>query len=279
MAIRSFDFWIHEQDIRVPLRRPGHTSGPAAELALDEVRRSFGYIVGKRAGIPDGSSVCSSSCTGRSKANLQRSSTDAPAYWTTSTTLTPSSEPTHSPSCCWPVEGPTPKPTCATATSSSEVTQNLPVNSPATSDSLLNASKNFASVLQRKRCKLVRATWPVDVPAQRYRQGISPLQLAALPAALLRRGSGQRLVNVQHDEPGELSGRSNDPESTEPGVDLDLPVAAAPQRRGPRFQASDTQPASQTTVIRERQHGLVLPSGLNRRPQSRPRTSPRDRQD
>jgi len=57
MAIRNFDFWVHEQDIRVPLGGPGHTGGPAAELALDEVRRSFGYIVGKRAGIPDGSSV------------------------------------------------------------------------------------------------------------------------------------------------------------------------------------------------------------------------------
>jgi uncharacterized protein (TIGR03083 family) len=57
MAIRNFDFWVHEQDIRIPLGRTGHTSGPAAELALDEVRRSFGYIVGKRAGIPDGSSV------------------------------------------------------------------------------------------------------------------------------------------------------------------------------------------------------------------------------
>jgi uncharacterized protein (TIGR03083 family) len=57
MAIRNFDFWVHEQDIRVPLDRPGHTSGPAALLALEEVRRSFGYIVGKRAGIPDGSSV------------------------------------------------------------------------------------------------------------------------------------------------------------------------------------------------------------------------------
>ena len=57
MAIRNFDFWVHEQDIRVPLGRPGHASGPAAELALDEVRRSFGYIVGKRAAIPDGSSV------------------------------------------------------------------------------------------------------------------------------------------------------------------------------------------------------------------------------
>jgi uncharacterized protein (TIGR03083 family) len=57
MAIRNFDFWVHEQDIRVPLGRPGHTNGPAAELALDEVRRSFGYIVGKRAAVPDGSSV------------------------------------------------------------------------------------------------------------------------------------------------------------------------------------------------------------------------------
>ncbi len=57
MAIRNFDFWVHEQDIRVPLGRPGHTSGPAAELALDEVRRSFGYIVGKRARLPDGSRV------------------------------------------------------------------------------------------------------------------------------------------------------------------------------------------------------------------------------
>ncbi len=57
MAIRNFDFWVHEQDIRVPLGRPGHTSGPAAELALEEVRRSFGYIVGKRAAVPDGSSV------------------------------------------------------------------------------------------------------------------------------------------------------------------------------------------------------------------------------
>ena len=57
MAMRNFDFWVHEQDIRVPLGRPGHTSGPAAELALDEVSRSFGYIVGKRAAIPDGSRV------------------------------------------------------------------------------------------------------------------------------------------------------------------------------------------------------------------------------
>jgi uncharacterized protein (TIGR03083 family) len=57
MAIRTFDFWVHEQDIRVPLGVPGHLTGPAAEMALDEVRRSFGYIAGKKVGVPDGRSV------------------------------------------------------------------------------------------------------------------------------------------------------------------------------------------------------------------------------
>ncbi|MCC6437341.1 MAG: maleylpyruvate isomerase family mycothiol-dependent enzyme [Acidimicrobiales bacterium] len=57
MAVRTFDFWVHEQDIRVPVGKPGHLTGGAAEMSLDEVRMSMGYIVGKRAGIPDGNSV------------------------------------------------------------------------------------------------------------------------------------------------------------------------------------------------------------------------------
>jgi uncharacterized protein (TIGR03083 family) len=57
MAVRTFDFWVHEQDVRVPVGRPGHLEGPAAEMSLDEVRLSLGYIVGKRAGVPDGRSV------------------------------------------------------------------------------------------------------------------------------------------------------------------------------------------------------------------------------
>ncbi|MFN0027361.1 MAG: maleylpyruvate isomerase family mycothiol-dependent enzyme [Acidimicrobiales bacterium] len=57
MAVRNFDFWVHEQDIRVPVGKPGHLDGPAAEMALDEVRLSWGYIIGKRANIPDGRSV------------------------------------------------------------------------------------------------------------------------------------------------------------------------------------------------------------------------------
>lgn len=54
MAIREFDMWVHERDIRVPLGLPGDDGGPAAEMALDEVAGSIGFIVGKKIGVPDG---------------------------------------------------------------------------------------------------------------------------------------------------------------------------------------------------------------------------------
>lgn len=57
MDIRVFDHWVHEQDIRRPLGLPGHEDGPAAERSIDEIRMSLPYIVGKRIGLPDGSSI------------------------------------------------------------------------------------------------------------------------------------------------------------------------------------------------------------------------------
>jgi uncharacterized protein (TIGR03083 family) len=57
MQIRVFDCWVHEQDIRDALRRPGHEDGAVAEQAVDEIARALGYIVGKKAGAPEGSSV------------------------------------------------------------------------------------------------------------------------------------------------------------------------------------------------------------------------------
>lgn len=54
MAVRVFDFWVHEQDIRGPLGLPGHESGPAAEMSIDEIEMSLGYIVGKKVGLEDG---------------------------------------------------------------------------------------------------------------------------------------------------------------------------------------------------------------------------------
>lgn len=57
MRIRVFDCWMHEQDIRDAVGRPGHTRGPAVELALDEMESAMGFVVGKRAGAPSGATV------------------------------------------------------------------------------------------------------------------------------------------------------------------------------------------------------------------------------
>lgn len=57
MQIRVYDCWIHEQDIRAALDLPGHESGPCADQSLEEVTRALGFIVGKKAGAPQGSAV------------------------------------------------------------------------------------------------------------------------------------------------------------------------------------------------------------------------------
>ncbi len=57
MAIREFDMWVHERDIRVPLGLAGDDGGPAAEMALDEVHASIGFIVGKKIGLADGKGI------------------------------------------------------------------------------------------------------------------------------------------------------------------------------------------------------------------------------
>jgi uncharacterized protein (TIGR03083 family) len=57
MRIRVFDCWMHEQDIRDALGRPGGEDTPGAAVALDEMTESLGYLIGKRAGFPDGSSA------------------------------------------------------------------------------------------------------------------------------------------------------------------------------------------------------------------------------
>jgi uncharacterized protein (TIGR03083 family) len=57
LEIRVFDFWVHERDITTPLHWPTEDSGPSAEIALAEVESSLGYIVGKRVGLPNGTSI------------------------------------------------------------------------------------------------------------------------------------------------------------------------------------------------------------------------------
>jgi len=57
LEIRIFDFWVHERDITTPLGWPTDDSGPRAEIALGQVESSIGYIVGKKVGLPDGTSI------------------------------------------------------------------------------------------------------------------------------------------------------------------------------------------------------------------------------
>ena len=57
MQIRVFDCWLHEQDIRDAVGRPGHESGLAVDIVLDEMATALGFVVGKKAGATSGQSV------------------------------------------------------------------------------------------------------------------------------------------------------------------------------------------------------------------------------
>jgi uncharacterized protein (TIGR03083 family) len=57
MQIRVFDCWLHEQDIRDAVGRPGHESGLAVDVVLDEMATALGFVVGKKAGAAPGDRV------------------------------------------------------------------------------------------------------------------------------------------------------------------------------------------------------------------------------
>ena len=57
MHIRVMDAWVHEQDIRRALGKPGNEASPAAEHSLGRFVRSLPMVIGKRAKAPDASVV------------------------------------------------------------------------------------------------------------------------------------------------------------------------------------------------------------------------------
>ena len=57
MTIRLFDCWVHEQDVRRAVGRPGHLSGQGAETTLATIQGSLPRTVAKLAGAPEGASV------------------------------------------------------------------------------------------------------------------------------------------------------------------------------------------------------------------------------
>jgi len=57
LHIRVLDCWIHEQDMRRALDKPGHGGGPAADHTIDRLLRTIPIVVGKRAATPEGGAV------------------------------------------------------------------------------------------------------------------------------------------------------------------------------------------------------------------------------
>lgn len=54
---RPLDIWMHEQDVRRALDRPGNLDSPAARHTAVYLAESLGYVVGKRVGAPAGTTV------------------------------------------------------------------------------------------------------------------------------------------------------------------------------------------------------------------------------
>ncbi len=57
LPFRIFDSWVHEQDMRRAVDRPGDLDSAAAELAVSMMVDVLPFIVGKKAGAPDGSTI------------------------------------------------------------------------------------------------------------------------------------------------------------------------------------------------------------------------------
>lgn len=57
LPFRVFDSWVHEQDMRRAVGRPGGLAGPAAEAAMDRIVATAAFAVGKKVAPPDGTVV------------------------------------------------------------------------------------------------------------------------------------------------------------------------------------------------------------------------------
>jgi uncharacterized protein (TIGR03083 family) len=54
---RPLDVWMHEQDVRRAVGRPGGMDSPAARHTVDYLTEGFGYVLAKRVGAPAGTTA------------------------------------------------------------------------------------------------------------------------------------------------------------------------------------------------------------------------------
>lgn len=57
MEVRAFDSWVHEQDARRALDRPGGSGNLASAISLGRVQNAMPFVVGKKAACGDGTAV------------------------------------------------------------------------------------------------------------------------------------------------------------------------------------------------------------------------------
>ena len=57
LAVRIYDAWVHEQDIRRALGIPGHLSGPVAQHGYGRTEMAMPFVVGRKVKPDDGSTV------------------------------------------------------------------------------------------------------------------------------------------------------------------------------------------------------------------------------
>ena len=57
LHVRILDCWLHEQDMRRAVGRPGNLAGPSAEHTVDRLIRTLPIVIGKRAATPEGAAV------------------------------------------------------------------------------------------------------------------------------------------------------------------------------------------------------------------------------
>ena len=57
MTVRVYDSWVHEQDVRLALDRPGGGGNLASDISLDRIQAAMPFVVGKKAGCADGTAV------------------------------------------------------------------------------------------------------------------------------------------------------------------------------------------------------------------------------
>jgi uncharacterized protein (TIGR03083 family) len=57
MQVRVMDIWVHEQDVRRAVERPGNRGGATADVAIGRFVPAMAFVVGKKVDAPDGTTV------------------------------------------------------------------------------------------------------------------------------------------------------------------------------------------------------------------------------